>query len=115
MHEELTLKEIKKEYHGTLKSYIIGFFASLLLTTTSFLMVIEKWIAGNTLIFTIVGLACTQAVFQLLFFLHLGKEAKPRWETLIFYFMVMVLLIIVIGSLWIMYDLNHRVMGNMHD
>jgi cytochrome o ubiquinol oxidase operon protein cyoD len=50
---------------------------------------------------------------QLRFFLHLGQEAKPRWETMIFYFMVLVLLIIALGSLWIMHDLEERVMSNM--
>ena len=43
----------------------------------------------------------------------MGQEAKPRWETLIFCFMVLILLIIVIGSLWIMNDLNERVMPEM--
>ena len=28
MSEELSLKEIQKEWHGTLKSYVIGFIAS---------------------------------------------------------------------------------------
>ena len=32
MHDDLSLEEIKKEWHGTLKSYVIGFIASLLLT-----------------------------------------------------------------------------------
>lgn len=110
MHSDLTLKEIQKEWHGTLKSYVIGFTASILLTAASFLLVITKWLAGPVLIYTIIGLALVQAIVQLLFFLHVGQEAKPRWETLTFYFMVLVLVIIAAGSLWIMYDLNDRVM-----
>lgn len=112
MSEDLSLNETKKEYHGTLKSYVIGFTASILLTAASFLMVITKLFSGRALIYTIVGLALLQAIFQLLFFLHVGKEAKPRWETLVFYFMVLVLFIIAAGSLWIMSDLNDRVMLN---
>ena len=113
MSDQLTLKELQKEWHGTFKSYFIGFIASLLLTALSFFLVISKLISGQALIFAIVGLALFQAIFQLLFFLHLGQEPKPRWESVIFYFMVMVLLIIVIGSLWIMYDLDDRVMSNI--
>jgi cytochrome o ubiquinol oxidase operon protein cyoD len=113
MTAELSLKQIKKEYHGTLKSYVIGFLTSILLTALSFAIVHFKVLSGPILIFTIVALAITQAIIQLLFFLHLGQEATPRWETLIFYFMVLVLFIIAIGSLWIMYDLNDRVMSNM--
>lgn len=111
MSHELTLKEIKKEYHGSLKSYVIGFSISLILTAISFTLVITKALSDQNTIYTIVGLALVQAIAQLLFFLHLGKEAKPRWETVVFYFMVAVLLIIAIGSLWIMNDLNYRVMG----
>lgn len=101
---------MKKEWHGSLKSYVIGFTASILLTSASFILVIMHWISKETLIFTIVGLAFAQAIIQLLFFLHIGQEAKPRWETLIFCFMVLVLLIIALGSLWIMYDLDGRMM-----
>ena len=113
MHEELTLKEMQKEWHGTLKSYVIGFTASILLTSASFLLVITGVITGQLLVYTLIGLALAQAVFQLLFFLHVGQEAKPRWETLVFYFMLLVLFIIAAGSLWIMYDLNDRVMSDM--
>lgn len=113
MTTDLSLKEIKKEWHGSLKSYAIGFTASLLLTGLSFFLVMTRQFQEQILIYTIVGLGVTQAIIQLLFFLHLGQEAKPRWETLVFYFMVLVLFIIAIGSLWIMHDLNDRVMSNM--
>ncbi len=113
MHENLSLQEIQQKWHGTLKSYIIGFFVSLILTGASFSLVITGVFAGPTLVYTIVGLALVQAIVQLLFFMHMGHEDKPRWETGVFLFMVMILLIIVVGSLWIMYDLNDRVMSHM--
>lgn len=113
MSEELSLNEIKKEWHGSLKAYVIGFIASLILTGISFLLVITKHLTGAALVYTIVILALIQAIFQLLFFLHVGQEAKPRWETVVFFFMVLVLLIVALGSLWIMHDLNDRVMSNM--
>lgn len=113
MSTDLSLKEIKKEWHGTLKSYVIGFVASLLLTGASFFLVLTKFFSEQILIYTIISFALAQAIFQLRFFLHLGQEAKPRWQRLIFYFMVLILLIIVIGSLWIMNDLNNRMMLDM--
>lgn len=116
MQEELSLNQMKKEWHGTLQSYVIGLIGSFVLTSISFLLVIGKFFSGNTLVFTIVGLALVQAAWQLIFFLHLGQEAKPKWETLIFCFMFLVLLIIAVGSLWVMYDLENRVMMEMpHD
>lgn len=113
MHSELSLKEIQKEWHGTLKAYLIGFASSILLTAASFLLVVLKILSGPPLVYAIVSLAFVQAIVQLLFFLHVGQEAKPRWETVIFFFMVLILLIIVLGSLWIMNDLNIRMMSGM--
>lgn len=113
MHDDLSLKEIQKEWHGTVKSYAIGFISCLILTGLSFFIVATKAFSESVLIYTIIALAIVQAIVQLLLFLHVGEEAKPRWETLVFYFMVLVLIIIAIGSLWIMYDLNNRVMMGM--
>lgn len=108
-----SLDLIKKEWHGSSKSYIIGFILSLLLTVSSFLTVIYKPFQDQYLIYTILFFGLSQAIIQLIFFLHLGKEEKPRWETWIFLFMVLILVIIVAGSLWIMHDLNERTMMNM--
>jgi len=113
MSSELGLKEIQKEWHGTLKSYAIGFLSSIILTASSFLLVIARPFSNQNIINTIIALAIVQGIFQLLFFLHVGQEAKPRWESVIFYFMILVMIIIVIGSLWIIFDLDYRVMGNM--
>lgn len=113
MSEELSLKQIQKEWHGTLKAYIIGFIGSLVLTIISFSLVHTKIISGQTLLYTVVSLALVQAVIQLLFFLHVGQEAKPRWETVVFLFMLMVLVIVAFGTLWIMQDLDARMMSDM--
>lgn len=109
----LSLKKIQKEWHGTLKSYLIGFAASIVLTSLSFGLVVTEFLLGSTLIYTLIGLAALQTIVQLIFFLHIGQEAEPRWETFIFCFTVLILLIIVIGSLWIMNDLDGRMMENM--
>lgn len=106
MSHEPSLKEIQKEWHGSYKTYAIGLVLSLILTGASFLLVI----LGTHYPYLLMGLALIQAAVQLIFFLHLGQEAKPRWETLSFYFMVLILLIVVVGTLWIIYDLNARIM-----
>ncbi|MCE2982943.1 MAG: cytochrome o ubiquinol oxidase subunit IV [Parachlamydia sp.] len=110
MNDELSFAEIKKEWHGTVQSYLIGFSLSLFLTLASFYLVFARSLSKQTLILSITGLALAQAICQLVFFLHLGQENPPRWETGVFLFMLLILLIIVIGSLWIMFDLNARMM-----
>jgi cytochrome o ubiquinol oxidase operon protein cyoD len=112
-HDDKTLSEVQKMWHGTYLAYVIGFLGSVILTALAFYLVWAETLQGGPLIITIVALAIVQAIVQLIFFLHLGNEPKPRWETLIFSFMVLVLLIIALGTLWIMYDLNNRVMTGM--
>lgn len=94
---------------GTLRSYTTGFAASIYLTFTSYILVThhlikERW----DLVAAVIGLALLQFIIQLLFFLHLGRETRPRWKLMVFCFMIMVVLIIVFGSLWIMTNLNTR-------
>lgn len=113
MSGDLSLKETHKEWHGTAKSYAAGFVGSLILTAISFILVITEAVSGPPLIYSLIVLALIQAVVQLVFFLHLGQEAKPRWETLLFYFMLLLLTIIVLGTFWIMFDLDERVMSFM--
>lgn len=110
MSEEISLNEEKKLWHGTYISYGIGFFVSLIFTSISFLLVVYEAFPPTPLTYTIAGFALIQAIAQLGLFLHLGQEEKPNWETFIFSFMLLILLIIVVGSLWVMNDLNERMM-----
>ncbi len=99
--------EKEEEWEGDYKSYIIGFVLSLAFTLTAFFLVSKKVIEGPAIILL---LALAQFIAQLIFFLHLGKESKAHWNTILFGFMLLVILIIVLGSLWIMFGLNERVM-----
>ena len=96
------------EGHGTLLSYVSGYVLSLYLTITAYLMVTHHLFSNHRLVAAVVALALIQFVVQLLFFLHLGREAKPRWKLFVLLFMVMVVSILVFGSLWIMDNLNYR-------
>ncbi len=110
MNDDYELTQTKKQWHGTYKSYVAGFIFSLILTIISFLLVVKKWYSSEGILATILGLAIFQAWVQLFYFLHLGKEAKPHWHTSIFLLMGLTVLILVIGSLWIMFNLKARVM-----
>lgn len=95
--------------HGpTFSGYILGFGLSLALTLTAYFAVANHWTSGGALVALIVVLAMTQLIVQLLFFLHLGQENKPRWNLTTFWFAVIVLVIVVAGSLWIMKNLNYH-------
>jgi cytochrome o ubiquinol oxidase operon protein cyoD len=93
-----------------LKAYIIGFISSITLTLVAYFLVVNQSLSRTKLIVTIITLALVQFTLQLIYFLHLGTERKPRWKFLVFSFMVSVVLILVIGSIWIMDNLNYHML-----
>jgi cytochrome o ubiquinol oxidase operon protein cyoD len=97
-----------EEGQATLSSYVIGYIISVYLTVTAYLLVRNHMNSHAILLSLIIGLALVQFIVQLLFFLHLGRETKPRWKLLVFSFMIVIVCIIVFGSLWIMDNLNYR-------
>lgn len=93
------------EEHGTTASYIIGFILSLVFTIIPYYLVVNKVIAGNVLILTILGIAVIQMAIQMLFFLHLGRGPKPLYNV-VFFFATGGIIVVTIGaSLFIMDNL----------
>lgn len=97
-------------HRSSLASYSIGFGLSLLFTLIPFVVVYDRLLSGTWLVAVIVGSALVQLMVQLVFFLHLGRESRPRWNLIVFLFMLLVLFIVVVGSLWIMQNLDYNMM-----
>lgn len=99
---------------GTFSSYLIGYLLSLELTLVAYLLVVRHihsqypMLSHHLLVSVIVGLGLTQLLVQLIFFLRLGRESKPRWNLLVFGFAILVVVILVLGSLWIMNNLSYH-------
>jgi len=98
----------------TQKLYVVGFVASILLTLIAYFVVVKHLLAGWALIFAIISLGVIQALVQFVCFLHLGRESKPRWNLIVFLFMILIGVILVFGSLWIMYNLDYRMIETPH-
>lgn len=96
--------------HTNPVQYIVGFMLSIALTLLAYFAVVERWFSTKGIVFFIVLLALAQFAVQLLFFLHLSQEHKPRWRLGMLGLMVVFVLIIVIGSIWIMDNLNYNMM-----
>lgn len=99
---------MKRTVRHSIIAYSIGFVLSVVLTLTAYLLVVHQVYSGWGLAYAIIGLALVQLLVQLLFFLHLGKENEPRWNVLIFDFTLLVVVILVIGSIWIMNNLHYN-------
>jgi cytochrome o ubiquinol oxidase operon protein cyoD len=93
---------------GTFRSYTIGFGLSIILTLVTYIATVKHILSGKGLMAVLLGLAIIQFVVQLFFFLHIGRETKPRWRLLMLFLMIIFVLIVVLGSIWIMYNLNYR-------
>ena len=97
-----------------LSSYIIGFALCLVLTLTAYALVYFHVNSGHeslphaALIPAILVLAIFQFLVQSVFFLHLTSGS--RWNLVVFVSTLGILLVIVIGSLWIMAHLNYNMM-----
>ncbi len=95
-------------WNARLKPLAIGFVLSAILTLIAYFAVVERAFSPLVLIGLIVGCGCAQALAQLICFLQLGIESKPHWNLITFLFMALVLVVVIGGSLWIMYTLDYN-------
>ena len=89
-------------------SYVTGFILSLIFTATSYILVTNQLLMGRTLLITILLLAMVQLLVQVIYFLHLGREAGPRWNLYFFVGTFLTMLIVVIGSVVIIDNLHYN-------
>ena len=104
-------KHTPTQTHGSMGMYVSGYALSLVLTFFAFSLVTRHMLAGWTLVYALLALGVVQLMVQLVFFLHLGAESRPRWNVMVFLFMLLMLVILVFGSLWIMKNLNTHMLS----
>ncbi len=92
-------------------SYVVGFLLSLALSFMSFFIIVKGIVSSYLALLTIIILGVIQLLVQVFFFLHLPIKRKPYWNVLVFFFTLIIVSFLVIGSLWIMYHLNMNMMG----
>ena len=90
--------------------YTIGLLLAVILTATSF------WVANTSLLWAsgiplgLAVLAIAQMGVHLVFFLHVTTGPDNTNNVLALAFGVLIVMLVVIGSLWIMSDLNAAMM-----
>ncbi|GAC1386474.1 MAG: hypothetical protein NVS1B7_4740 [Candidatus Saccharimonadales bacterium] len=94
--------------HGSLHSYIIGLIFSLVLTGIAYVLVSKHLVSGSLLLYMILGLAVTQMIVQISFFLHLGRGPKPNWNLYFFIGTIGIVLVVVGGSILIISNLHYN-------
>jgi len=97
-------------WNMSIKPTVLGLFFSLVAIVASYRIVNHYHFSNHVLVWEILILACVQTTLQLIFFLHIGLEARPRWNTLMLLFMIFLMFVLVGGSIWIMHHLDYNVM-----
>lgn len=99
--------------HGSVKSYLIGFVLSVILTAIPFALVMTKAASPDILIPAVMLIGAVQMLVHLVYFLHMNRSSSQLWNNSAFVFAVIIVGILVVGSLWIMYHLNMNMMPGM--
>ncbi len=98
----------------TITAYITGFVLSLTLSGAAFALVWAYHISDNELmsrglllaILTLFAIA--QIVVQATYFLHMSAERRARMTLVSAAFTLVVIFAIIVGSMWIMYNLDYN-------
>ena len=97
--------------HGSLKSYITGFEQAVILTVIPFGIVMSGGLGNRDLTIAVVlGMAAVQIVVHMIYFLHMKSSAEEGWTMISLLFTVVILVIMLSGSVWVMYHMNTNMM-----
>lgn len=96
--------------HDTLGSYVTGFILALFLTAAAFWLVMAKVAPAPILFVAILVLAAVQVGVHLRCFLHIDGSVEGRWNLIALMLAIVILFVVVVGSLWVVYELNAHMM-----
>ena len=102
--------------HGSFRGYLIGFVLSVILTAIPFWLVMSGAIDDKqATAIVIMAFAVVQIVVHMVFFLHMNTASEGGWSMLALIFTLILVVIVLTGSLWVMYHLNANMMPGLHD
>ena len=109
--------EVQGDMHLTLRGYVTGFIAAVILTAIPFWLVMGKAFSSSIVTSAVIlAFAGVQVVVHMVYFLHMNAKSEGGWNLLALVFTGMLVVIALSGSLWVMYHLNHNMMpASMHN
>ena len=97
--------------HGSMRDYVIGFVASVVLTAIPFWLVMTDALGDKALTgLIVVAFAAVQIVVHMIYFLHMNTSSEGGWNMLALIFTLVLVVITLAGSLWVMYNMNDNMM-----
>lgn len=95
---------------GSFKSYLTGFVLSLILTAIPFAFVMSGTLSSSATLAGIFSAGIVQILVHLHYFLHVDTSSEARWNVPALIFTLLIMVLFVGGTIWIMSDLNYRMM-----
>ncbi|MEM9012081.1 MAG: cytochrome o ubiquinol oxidase subunit IV [Pseudomonadota bacterium] len=97
--------------HGSYRSYLIGFGLSVVLTVIPFWIVLGKPTDSVPLALTVIFvMGAVQIMVHVYYFLHVSVKAEQGWQAMSLVFTGVILVIVLAGSIWVMFHLDENMM-----
>ncbi len=102
--------------HVNAGEYATGFILSVILTAIPFWLVMGKVLPTPTITsLVILGFAMVQVVVHMVYFLHMNPKSEGGWNLIALIFTAVLLIIVLVGTLWVMHHMNTNMMPGTHD
>jgi len=98
------------DFGASVKSYLVGFVLSVILTGIPFWSVMTHSFDHTTTLWIVIAAAIVQIVVHLKYFLHLDFSKEGRINTFSFLFTALIIVMVVGLSVWIIYAANELMM-----
>ena len=96
------------EHDSDLRSYLWGFVFSVVLSAAAFGVVLRGGLGRQATMVVLGCLGMLQLFVQLRYFLHIDGRRENQEDLYLILFSVLVLLMMVIGTVWVLGDLAGR-------
>jgi cytochrome o ubiquinol oxidase operon protein cyoD len=103
-------RPVGEEPEAALSTYLIGLGLAVLLTAVSFFIARTTLVWQPSIPVALAVLAVAQMGIHLVFFLHITTGPDNENNVLALAFGVLIVLLVIIGSMWIIAHLNHNMM-----
>ena len=100
--------------HGSRRGYWTGFLLSVALTAIPFAVVMGGVFSDTRVTAGLIMVAAmVQVVVHMVYFLHMNARSENGWTLMALLFTAVIVVIVIAGSLWVMYNMNVNMMPHM--
>ena len=102
--------------HVTVRGYLTGYLLAVALTVAAFWIAMSGVVESSTTAgLILIGLGIVQIFVHMVYFLHMNPRSEGGWNLIALIFTAVLLVIVLIGTLWVMHHMNGNMMPATHD